>query len=88
MLQSHASPDQLRDTDWRQASRCRTVPPDDFFPIGQGPAAQRQARRAKLICAGCPVREQCLAWALAARVEHGVLGGLDEAERRALLMTI
>ncbi|WP_343905185.1 WhiB family transcriptional regulator [Nocardioides aquiterrae] len=72
--------------DWRLDARCATEPPDDFFPIGEGPAAQQQARRAKGVCQECPVREQCLEWALAADVRHGVFGGLDEGERMALRM--
>ncbi|MDX5568457.1 WhiB family transcriptional regulator [Streptomyces sp. ID05-04B] len=40
---------------------------------------------AKSICAGCPVRPACLAWALDAGEEYGVWGGKSEAERRAIL---
>ena len=70
--------------DWRLEARCATEPPDDFFPIGEGPAAQLQARRAKAICRECVVREQCLEWAVTNDVRHGVFGGLDEGERIAL----
>jgi WhiB family transcriptional regulator, redox-sensing transcriptional regulator len=74
--------------DWRRQSRClREGAPDDFFPVGQGEAAQRQAERAKQVCARCPVQEQCLAWALDHEVRHGVFGGLDEVERRRRLTT-
>jgi WhiB family redox-sensing transcriptional regulator len=71
--------------DWRNASRCLDEPPDDFFPIGHGPAAQRQIGRAKRICAACPVRTQCLKWALANHIRDGVFGGLDPDERQELL---
>lgn len=70
--------------DWRQASRCLGASPDDFFPIGQGQAAREQAERAKGVCFRCAVREQCLDWAMAGDIQHGVFGGLDEDERRAL----
>jgi WhiB family transcriptional regulator, redox-sensing transcriptional regulator len=70
--------------DWRQASRCAGEPPDDFFPIGHGEVAQRQAERAKDICARCPVQQECLSWALSSDIREGVFGGLDEDERRAL----
>jgi WhiB family redox-sensing transcriptional regulator len=70
--------------DWRLEARCATESPDDFFPIGSGPVAQEQALRAKAVCRGCAVRRQCLEWALANDVRHGVFGGLDEAERLAL----
>jgi len=77
---------QARGGSWQQASRCRNEPPEVFFPIGHGPAAQRQAERAKRICAVCGVREQCLAWAVSNGIRDGVFGGLDEEERRALVV--
>lgn len=76
----------VRSGSWREASRCRTVPPDDFFPLGRGPAAKRQAERAKRVCAVCGVRQQCLAWAVATGIRDGVFGGLDEDERRELVV--
>lgn len=42
-------------------------------------------RRAKAICAICPVRLECLQYALRINEQHGVWGGLNEQERRALL---
>src|SRR5690606_25973136 len=56
-----------------------TTDPDELFVQG---AAQN---RAKAVCTGCPVRTECLADALDARVEFGVWGGMTERERRALL---
>ena len=41
--------------------------------------------RAKQMCAGCPVRTECLAEALDNQIEWGVWGGMTERERRALL---
>ncbi|MDS1271783.1 WhiB family transcriptional regulator [Lipingzhangella sp. LS1_29] len=60
-------------------AKCREIDPDALFVQG---AAQN---RAKLICRGCPVRTECLAEALDARIEFGVWGGMTERERRALL---
>jgi WhiB family redox-sensing transcriptional regulator len=37
------------------------------------------------MCAGCPVRPDCLAEALDNRIEWGVWGGMTERERRLLL---
>ncbi|MFE5369207.1 WhiB family transcriptional regulator [Streptomyces mirabilis] len=39
---------------------------------------------ARSICRGCPVREQCLAWALDHGESEGVWGGLSAKERRGL----
>lgn len=66
-------------TDWSGHAACRTTDPDELFVQG---AAQN---RAKAVCAGCPVRTECLADALDNRVEFGVWGGMTERERRALL---
>ncbi|WP_460782771.1 WhiB family transcriptional regulator [Nonomuraea sp. N2-4H] len=49
----------------------------------EGPS-QSQADRAKQVCAGCPVREPCLEYALSTRQAHGVWGGTDPGQRREL----
>lgn len=55
-----------------------------FFPTAEsGPARTTQVMAAKAVCARCPVREQCLAEALA-RIPYGIAGGLTEHERRTL----
>ncbi|MEV8321276.1 WhiB family transcriptional regulator [Streptomyces sp. NPDC059900] len=58
---------------------CRTADPDELFVQGA------EQHRAKTVCSGCPVRTECLAYALDSRIEHGVWGGMTERERRALL---
>jgi WhiB family redox-sensing transcriptional regulator len=65
--------------DWSRQARCNEARPDELFVRG---AAQN---RAKQMCAGCPVRTECLAEALDNQVEWGVWGGMTERERRALL---
>jgi WhiB family redox-sensing transcriptional regulator len=42
-------------------------------------------RRAKAICATCSVRRDCLDYALRIREPHGIWGGHNELERRAIL---
>ncbi|MEU9980567.1 WhiB family transcriptional regulator [Streptomyces sp. NPDC050856] len=70
--------------DWRHQAQCRDEDPDLFFPIGNTGPALLQAEEAKAVCRRCPVREQCLRWALESGQEAGVWGGLSEEERRAL----
>jgi WhiB family redox-sensing transcriptional regulator len=54
--------------------------PAVFFPNeGDG------VRRAQAICSSCPVRAECLAYALDNRILHGVWGGASERERVRLL---
>jgi hypothetical protein len=50
-----------------------------FFP-GRGESAEP----ARQICAGCPVRQPCLDYALSHGISHGIWGGLTERDRRAL----
>jgi hypothetical protein len=50
-----------------------------FFP-GRGESAG-PARR---VCSACPVRQQCLDYAITNRIAYGIWGGLTERERRAL----
>ncbi|NBM18970.1 WhiB family transcriptional regulator [Streptomyces sp. GC420] len=70
--------------DWRDAAACRNEDPDLFFPIGNTGPALLQIEEAKAVCRRCPVREQCLEWALDAGQDIGVWGGTSENERRAL----
>ena len=53
--------------------------PDKLFVRGA------EQNKAKTMCAGCPVRTECLAEALDNQIEWGVWGGMTERERRALL---
>lgn len=69
---------------WRESAACRAFDPELFFPIGKAGRAIAQVQRAKAICAGCPVRERCLAFALDTHQEYGIWGGYDEDERRRL----
>ena len=64
---------------WRQDGNCRCHPPEAFFPSdGVGVDAARK------ICADCPVVDECLEYALAERIDHGVWGGCSERERRRI----
>lgn len=67
--------------DWQRDALCKKTGPALFFPE-QGESSAQDAKR---VCAGCPVREKCLEYALANREPAGVWGGLDETERRRLL---
>lgn len=71
-------------TDWRHRAACRDEDPELFFPVSDmGPGA-KQAENAKSVCARCPVRSECLAYALRNGLDYGVFGGTTERERRAL----
>ena len=69
---------------WRYLAACSDCDPDLFFPVGSSAPALQQVRRAKAVCERCPVRFECLEWALETDQPHGVWGGLDEIERQHL----
>ena len=76
------------DDGWQVAAACRDADAAAFFaPNYFEKRSEKDAREAlaKAICAGCPVREVCLDYALRIREPHGVWGGRNEMERRALL---
>ena len=68
---------------WRKRAACRDANPELFFSVGQGPDAEAFTEAAKKVCGRCPVRKQCLDWALTTDQDYGVWGGLTEDERRA-----
>ncbi|MEV4099558.1 WhiB family transcriptional regulator [Nonomuraea sp. NPDC049649] len=71
--------------DWSRRAACSDLDPELFFPISlQGPG-QSQVERAKAVCRTCPVRRPCLDYAISSGQTHGVWGGLDPEQRRALI---
>ncbi len=69
---------------WLHRSACLEEDPELFFPIGDAGPARDQMEIAKRVCARCEVLESCLAWALDSGLDHGVMGGMTETERREL----
>jgi WhiB family redox-sensing transcriptional regulator len=76
------------DDAWQRHAACQGPAAALYYPPAAAesrPARSERERRAKAICAGCPVRSHCLAFALDTREPHGIWGGLNEAERQTLL---
>lgn len=72
---------------WRERAACRGVEPEVFYPVGAGPLVRDAVAEAKRVCAGCPVRELCLADSMASEdpaLRWGVTGGLSAPERAEL----
>ena len=65
---------------WMVFGACRDADPDLFFPSNK-----EQAKAAVAICATCPVRLDCLDYALDARERFGIWGGTNEKQRRRML---
>ncbi|WP_308493279.1 WhiB family transcriptional regulator [Microbacterium terrisoli] len=64
---------------WQADALCAQTDPEAFFPEKGG-----STRDAKRVCASCPVRDQCLEYALHNDERFGIWGGLSERERRKL----
>ena len=64
---------------WMDDAACASVGSDLWFPERGG-----ATRQAKLICHGCPVKAECLDYALEHNEVFGIWGGLSTHERRAL----
>lgn len=73
---------------WQVRASCRGPQATVFFPPAtferKEDKRQREAR-AKDICRTCPVKRPCLDYAISIKEPHGIWGGLNESERRALL---
>jgi WhiB family redox-sensing transcriptional regulator len=67
----------LLDQNWRAFAGCAKTDPDLFFAVGA-----EEHRTAKEICRQCPVRRECLSYAMDVPIDHGIWGGMTERERR------
>lgn len=74
---------------WQDEAACYGEPLELFFGH-EGERAAERARReeeAKVVCAGCPARSECLDFSIGGAVpanrweKHGLYGGLNEDER-------
>lgn len=71
-----------RVTDWRNRAACRDQDPELFFPVSEVGPGECQVAEAKAVCAGCPVRAECLRFAIEEGLDYGIFGGQTASERR------
>lgn len=62
---------------WREQAACRGLDPALFFP-----EKGDDGHAAKAVCAVCPVRAECLRWALTVPEKDGIWGGVAPHARR------
>ena len=72
------------DYTWRQRAICRDTDPELFFPVGSTGQALLQIARAKEVCCECPVKHECLEFAIETNQDTGIWGGTSEEERRQI----
>ena len=74
---------------WENHAKCKGLDTEMWFPPRDKDKYKAIADKAKDICFGkdgkpeCPVRKECLKFALKIDEQHGIWGGLNELERRA-----
>lgn len=66
--------------DWAAHAACLAYDPNLWF-LEDKTGSYREARQ---ICAGCPVRVDCLDWAVETNTDYGLWGGLAPHERKKL----
>lgn len=64
-------------TPWTSQAACAGSAPELWFP-----ERGQNIDPARAVCGACPVRRECLDYALAWDIRFGVWGGLSEIERR------
>ncbi len=69
------------DQAWRMDAACSDLSSDSFFLAGEDLEGMRRAQK---ICATCPVKVECLEFALGTNQTLGIWGGTTPNERRRL----
>lgn len=71
------SPDSM---DWQDQALCAQTDPEVFFGVDGS-----DKDRATALCLECPVRKECLDYAMQNIEEHGIWGATTPAQRRSAL---
>lgn len=80
-------PGALTEGDRRFMTRglCNGENGDDWFPnYEHDPEPGEPAYEAQKMCDKCPVKSDCLTYAMENRVDYGIWGGLTETQRKRL----
>jgi WhiB family redox-sensing transcriptional regulator len=64
---------------WTQQAACRGIDTEIFYP-----ASADEEAEALSVCATCPVRAQCLDYAIRNRETYGIWGGATAEQRRRM----
>jgi WhiB family redox-sensing transcriptional regulator len=71
----------LESSDWKLQGECTKYPWGTMFP---DPGDTDVIATAKAVCNACPVRVDCLTWAIEKHEYYGVWGGETEEERKEM----
>lgn len=64
---------------WQALGACAGIDPELFYP-----KRGESTREAKRVCSGCPVKQECLEFAVDNSEKFGIWGGLSERQRREI----
>lgn len=67
------------DLTWMEEALCAQTDPDIFYPEKGGSTAP-----ATSVCASCAVRAECLEYAVANDIRHGIWGGTSDNDRKRM----
>lgn len=76
------------DRTWQMKGLCRGNHSYLFFPpstVERKDERERREIKAKAICSVCPVKDDCLEFAVEIKEPYGIWGGLTETERRQVI---
>lgn len=74
----------LKDFTWMNNAACRGRTDIDFFPED---SYNTKAPKAVAICETCPVKQDCLEFAIENGIHYGIWGGLNYPQRKRYLRT-
>jgi len=73
----------VRDFSWTERANCKSTDTANFYPEKADPLLMKKLSAAREACAECPVRQECLDYA----IEYeplGFWGGMTEKDRKLL----
>jgi len=70
-------------TEWIKRARCRGADTVIFMPDSLGRLTIEQKANALMYCNQCPVKQECLEYAMEYRMTVGIYGGMTQKERKA-----
>lgn len=73
----------MQSLEWMESALCTQTDPELFFPEGPAVVVGDKRKKAKAICAWCPVVSECLDYAVSLPfLSDGIWAGLDALEVR------
>jgi WhiB family redox-sensing transcriptional regulator len=71
----------MQDFEWMDEAACRNVDGVNFFP---DVSYDTESKLALKLCKECPVKEDCLEFAIVNEIDYGIWGGATPKQRKSL----